>query len=166
MDMPEVALDSSSDRPVRNPQRSKIANGAALATGDGRSAWARRAREIVGDHIGDLGGIDNCSSSEVSLCRRGAALTIELERLEVKFSQSENGASNLDLEVYQRTVNSLRRIFECLGLQRRPRDTTLIDARAEEIGLAARNEQRRRHIEAMHSVLAGQAGTTVRYGDR
>jgi hypothetical protein len=40
---------------------------------------------------------------------------------------------------------------------------SIIDARAEELGLAARNEQRRRHIEAMSVELAEQAGATIVY---
>jgi hypothetical protein len=161
MNTAEVVPNSSQDR----RQKSRIANGALLPGIDGRSGWVRRAKEVIGEHISDLGGIENCSAAERSLVRRASTLTVELERLESKFAKSEDGASNLDLEVYQRATNSLRRIFECLGLQRRPRDMTLIDAEAEAVGHAEAMERRRQHIEKMSSVISEQAaaGVTVHY---
>jgi hypothetical protein len=50
-------------------------------------------------------------------------LTTELERLEVKFALAD-AASPEDLDLYQRTANSLRRLLEAVGLNRRPKDVT------------------------------------------
>jgi hypothetical protein len=119
---------SSADRPEavshRSRQRSRVANGSALLAGiDGRSMWVRRAKEIIADHISDLGGIENCNAAERSIVRRASTLTVELERLEAKFATSGE-ACTADLETYQRCANSLRRLLEAVGLRRRPRDTT------------------------------------------
>jgi len=83
----------------------------------------RRAKEIIADHLSDLGGIDNCSAAERSIVRRASTLTVELERLEARFATAGE-ADTADLEVYQRCANSLRRLLEAVGLQRRSRDVT------------------------------------------
>jgi hypothetical protein len=62
--------------------------------------------------------------AERSIIRRAATLTIELERLEAKFSTLPNGPRADDLDMYQRCSNSLRRLLESIGIQRRPRDVT------------------------------------------
>jgi hypothetical protein len=43
--------------------------------------------------------------------------------LEAKF-EAEGEASIKQLECYQRTANSLRRLLESVGLKRRPKDVT------------------------------------------
>ena len=104
--------------PVKDCQRSRVANGSALVAGvDGRSVWVRRAKEIIGDAISDLGGEANTSAAERSLVRRAATISVELERLEAKFATSE--ANLADLDLYQKLSNTLRRLLTSLGLQRR-----------------------------------------------
>lgn len=122
------ALPSPADRPrvarARPAQRSRVSNGTALLHGvDQRSAWVRRAKDLIGEHIADLGGAENTSAAERSLVRRASVLTVELERLETKFAAAGQ-ASSEDLDLYQRTTGALRRILESLGLERRPRDVT------------------------------------------
>jgi hypothetical protein len=109
---------------AKDPQRSRITNGSALLPGiDGRSAWVRRAKDLLALHMADLGGEDNVSEAERALLRRAVTLIIELERREVMFAQA--GAADDDaLAIYQTTVNTLRRTLEALGLQRRPRDVS------------------------------------------
>jgi hypothetical protein len=160
-------MDRPSDRPRKDPQKSRVSNGSALLPGvDGRSAWVRRAKEVIAEHISDLGGADNCSSAERSLVRRASTLTVELERLESKFAAAEM-ASAADLETYQRCANTLRRLLQAVGLQRRPRDMSIIDAEAEAIGHAEAMEARRVHLERMDREIAEQvgAGVTVIYND-
>jgi hypothetical protein len=124
--------DSEADRPTKrlriarpkDPQRSRVANGSELLPGvDGRSAWVRRCKELIADHIADLGGEANTSAAERSLIRRASVMTVELERLEVKFATAGE-ASPDDLELYQRTAGNLRRLLESIGLRRRARDVT------------------------------------------
>jgi hypothetical protein len=104
-------------------RRSAIANGKLLPGVDQRSTWVRRCRELIDDHVNDLGGEDNTSAAERSLIRRAAVLTTELERLEAKFALAGEASPN-DLHLYQRMTNTLRRVFEVVGLQRRPRDVS------------------------------------------
>jgi hypothetical protein len=89
----------------------------------GRSTWARRLRDLIGLHLSDLGGEDEASQAERSIIRRCATLTVELERLESTFA-TNGEATPLQLDLYQRTANSLRRLLEAVGLERRKRDIT------------------------------------------
>jgi hypothetical protein len=104
--------------------RTAVSNGSRLLPGvDGRNTWARRCRDVINEHLADLGGIDNCSVPERSIIRRAAVLTTELEQLEVKFALAGE-ANPVDLDLYQRVSNSLRRLLESVGLERRARDVT------------------------------------------
>ena len=99
--------------------RSRITNGKALLPGiDGRSPWVRRCKDIIASHLSDLGGVDNTSAAERSIIRRASVLTVELERLEVRFALAGE-ASAEDLDIYARIAGNLRRLLEAVGLQRR-----------------------------------------------
>ena len=102
----------------KDTQRSKIGNGALLPGIDQRSTLCRRAREVIADHISDLGGEDNVSTAERALVRRAAVLVTELERLELRFAQADQPES-ADLDLYQKLTNTLRRLLQSLGLARR-----------------------------------------------
>jgi hypothetical protein len=112
---------SNSDSTTRSPtNRSKITNGSALLPGDidGRSTWVRRLRDLIELHVSDLGGDDAVTAAEMSIVRRVATLTVELERLEARFAV-DGGASPADLDLYQRASGNLRRLLETIGLERR-----------------------------------------------
>jgi hypothetical protein len=116
----ETIAGSTADRP-RVAAGSRCRPGQLLPGIDGRSAWTRRARDLISAHIADLGGVEGCSTAEQSIIRRASVLTVELERMERQFALDEQ-ASPDDLETYQRCANSLRRLLEAVGLQRRARD--------------------------------------------
>jgi hypothetical protein len=122
----EAASDQSTDRsPLarrKSHGRSRVSNGNALLPGevDGRSKWVRRCRDLINLHLGDL---PDASVAERSIIRRASVLTVELERLETTFALA-GAADASDLETYQRCANSLRRLLECVGLERRLRDVT------------------------------------------
>ncbi|WP_244571229.1 hypothetical protein [Mesorhizobium carmichaelinearum] len=104
--------------------RSAVTNGSTLLPGvDGRSIWARRFRDLLGQHVADLGGEGAVSEAERSIARRATALEVELERLELRFATAGE-AEAADLDLYSRASNTMRRHFEALGLQRRQRDIT------------------------------------------
>jgi hypothetical protein len=108
----------------RSRQRSRITNGSLLPSiTDGRSAWVRRAKDVIEAHIGDLGGEANCSTAERSLVRRASVLTVELEMLEAKFA-AVGQANQVDLDAYIRGSGCLRRLLESVGLQRRQKNVT------------------------------------------
>jgi hypothetical protein len=106
-------------------QRSRITNGTAFLPGvDGRGAWIRRAKDLIAEHVADLGGVDNTSAAERSLVRRASVVTVELEFLEAKFAAAGQAATN-DLDLYLRASNNLRRLLEAIGLQRRMKDVSI-----------------------------------------
>ena len=118
---PAISTTTPAGRPAA-AQRSRITNGSALLPGvDGRSAWVRRARDLIREHLADLGGFDNVSAAERSIIRRASVLTVELERLEAKFALAGE-ASVQDLDAYQGGAYTLTRLLQCVGLQRRARD--------------------------------------------
>jgi hypothetical protein len=90
--------------------------------GDPNSAWSRRYHDILGGHVGDLGGADCLSEAQSALCRDAACLEIELERMRGLLSAGEK----VDLDLYGRIAGQRRRILETLGLERKPRDVTTL----------------------------------------
>ena len=106
--------------------RSAKSNGTRLLDGcDHRTSRMRRFRDLIGMHVGDLGGEDACSAAELSIVRRAALLTLELEVMEGRFEQAGE-ASLKQLDAYQRAANSLRRLLQTLGLRRRAKDVTTL----------------------------------------
>ncbi len=83
--------------------------------GDGRGAWVRRWKDLVELHVIDLGGPEACSEAQLSLCRRIATTSVELERLEARMSE---GDDKVDLDVFNRLAGNLRRMLESIGLER------------------------------------------------
>jgi hypothetical protein len=105
--------------------RSALTNGSTLvADVDGRSAWMRRLRDIVHAHVADLGGEDAISHSERVLLNRSSMLTLQLEMMEAQWGKQDFNTTSRQLRDYQRAVNTVRRTFEALGLQRRSKDIT------------------------------------------
>ena len=91
---------------------------------DHRSIWVRRFRDVLALHLSDLGGSEHVSHAEAALARRAACLIVELEQMEQTFALN-GSAKGWQLERYQRAANTLRRLLESLGLQRRQKDVTL-----------------------------------------
>ena len=114
------------ERPRNGPsvpcQRSRVTNGKAtfLDGVDGRSATARRFRDVLGEILSDLGGADVLSEGEKQLARRCAALSVEAELMEGKLV----GDGEFDLERYVSLTNGLGRALSRIGLKRVPRDVT------------------------------------------
>ncbi|ESX22799.1 hypothetical protein [Mesorhizobium sp. LSJC264A00] len=122
-----TVLPSSGVKPVfGDVARTRVTNGRDLLPGvDGRTHWARRMRDLIALHVSDLGGAQACSEAEKSIVRRVATLTIEMEKLEERFANAPpDHISHPDLDMYQRMANTLRRLLDTNGLQRRSRDIT------------------------------------------
>jgi hypothetical protein len=110
--------------------RSRITNGTRLLPFvDGRSIWARRLRDLINLHVNDYGGSDNISEAERSLIRRAAALTTELELMEVRFA-AQGGADADQLTVYGRAANTFRRLLQAIGLDRRAKQVKPVTTRS------------------------------------
>lgn len=109
---------------TRKAFKSRVTNGKSFLSGvDGRSVWARRARDVHRQLVQDRGGLSVASTAETLIARRAAVLEAELERYEVGFAEAgEAEASALCL--YQTVANCQRRLLEAIGLERRARDVT------------------------------------------
>jgi hypothetical protein len=127
--------------PRLQKQRSAVTNGRRLfVDGDARSPWSRRYYDLVSLHVSDMGGRSNLCEGQLALIKRACALQVELEQMDGRLSLGQE----VDLDVYQRVTNTLRRVLESLGLNtgRKPRDITdesdtaklnrLLDLAAEE----------------------------------
>jgi hypothetical protein len=122
-----VLENSLNDRPPSTSRsatnRSAVTNGRRLfIEGDARSPWARRWKDLVELHAGDLspGGIDLLSEAQLSLIKRASAIEVELEQAEGRMSMGEE----VDLDIFTRSTSHLRRILETLGIERRQHDVT------------------------------------------
>jgi hypothetical protein len=120
-----MSFESSATRAApaaRAPrQRSAVTNGRRMfVDGDGNSAWSRRYRDLIAGHVADLGGMPALSEAQLSLVKRASAIECELEQQEGKLSQGEE----INLDEFTRAASHLRRIFETVGIERRPRDVT------------------------------------------
>jgi hypothetical protein len=119
--------------------KSRVTNGAKLLPmTDGRSATARRFKDLLQDYHGDLGGIEIMSTGEQQLAKRAAFLSAELERLEAMAIRGERlGAvawreekeSAFDLERYSIACSLLARVLNQLGLQRRQKPVNELSLR-------------------------------------
>jgi hypothetical protein len=104
--------------------RSRVSNRSSLfvATGDGRTAWARRLRDVAAGLAEDLGGVDNLTEAKRALIRRAAVIVAELERYEAKFSARPPRPE--DFAGYLSATTVLSRLLGSLGLERVPKDVT------------------------------------------
>ena len=88
------AAKMASDRPRLGPrlaaQRSRVSNGSdVLPDVDGRSAIARRYRDIIAAIMTDQGGADRMSEARQQLVRRFAAASVLAEQLELRIANGE-----------------------------------------------------------------------------
>jgi hypothetical protein len=101
---------------------SKVTNGSKLFLPgvDGRSAVARRARDIFDAFGRDLGGHDQLSEAQTQLVRRASMISIKCEEMESHGAQGEQ----IDLDVFGKLTDRLGRTLQRLGIKRVPRDVT------------------------------------------
>ena len=111
---------------VKRRPRSAVTSGRKLfVEGDPNSAWSRRYSDLVNHHVQDIScglGRNVLSEAQLSLIRRAAAIECELERLDALLSV---GDENVNLDEYGRATSHLRRLFEVLGVERKPREIAL-----------------------------------------
>ena len=95
-------------------QRSRMTNGTALLPDiDGRSAIARRFKDITSGILADQGGADQCSESRLQLVRRFAAAAVLAEQMESRLANGEQ----IDIQEHALLCSTLTR----LGRRFRPR---------------------------------------------
>jgi hypothetical protein len=141
--------------------RSRVTNGKLPKGIDARSAWARRLNDLIATHIADLGGEEAMSQSKLLLIKSAANSAIVLEQMEVEFSK-KNGASFPEMLAYMSILNSLRRTFETLGLDRSEKATRGDDWSQYDLGLLPKKDAYR------CSALIGRwelLGTSIGYDE-
>ena len=115
---------SLASEPIEKPSRktrARVSNGTLFDPDavDGRSAAARRYRDVVADLTAHLGG--SPSSAEQLLLRRAATLAVWAEAAETAMIAGEK---DLDVAAFTTSVNALRRILADVGLTARMHDVT------------------------------------------
>ena len=104
--------------------RSRVTNAAARGSTrwldhvDRRGPIARRFKDVVQLVTSDLGGPTALSENQRQLIRRIASMSVWCESVEAKMADGDE----IDIDKFQRTSNSLRRLCESIGLERRQRD--------------------------------------------
>src|SRR3974390_2314731 len=107
----QVALDRRSSK-----QRSRMTNGTVLLPDvDGRSAIARRLKDITSAIVGDQGGADRCSESRLQLIRRFAAAAVLAEQMEARLANGET----INITEHALLTSSMVRVAPRIGINRR-----------------------------------------------
>jgi hypothetical protein len=100
--------------------RSRVTNGKdLLANVDGRTAAARRYRDLCLSLADDLGGASTLTEAQNALVRQAAAMIVQSEKLQGEVLRGET----VDSEQLVRLANAATRILTRLGLKRTPRET-------------------------------------------
>jgi hypothetical protein len=87
---------------------------------DRRTTAYRKAVDLIDAIESDLGGADRLSTGERQLIQRAAVTGAMLEDQEARWLSGEM----IDPALYATLGNAQRRMFEAVGLRRRPRDVT------------------------------------------
>lgn len=130
--------------------RSKITNGNALLPEvDGRSAHARRLRDLIAGFTSDMGGAATLSEAQKGLIQRICVVQVELEHMDNLFAlkrENDMEVSATALDRYALLSERYKRLIESLGLNegRKQRDITP-------------NAQRARNTERLLRTIEGHA---------
>jgi hypothetical protein len=102
--------------------RSRVTNGKdLLANVDGRTAAARRYRDLCLSLADDLGGASSLTTAQSALVRQAAAMIVQSEKLQSDVLRGEI----VDVEQLTRLANAATRILTRLGLKK-----TIVQARS------------------------------------
>ena len=114
-----------------NPQTAPSAPQFATRVGMGRdilpgvsgaSLMGRRLKEIVAALTSDLGGESEMTEAKKHLVRRIAVMAAQLEQIEAEVARGERP---FNISEYSTGANTLKRLLEAIGLERRQRDVTV-----------------------------------------
>lgn len=92
-------------------RRAAVTNGSRVLFGDGRSAGARRYRDLLDDFADEVGGYETLPATGKQVVRRLAQVSVELELLEAQ--RAAGGA--IDAVAFCTLVNSQRRLLRDLA---------------------------------------------------
>jgi hypothetical protein len=92
--------------------RSRVTNGSKMVAGlDGRSAEARRYRDLVISYADDLGGADKLTEAQRTLIAQAATLQVQSERVQAAVLRGDL----VDVEQLTRLANAAMRILTRWG---------------------------------------------------
>ena len=104
--------------PLSKKSRSAVTNRSRVhASGDERTANARRFRDLIGAFSADLG--DDISESDMALVRMAAILTLRAEQIQAEITAGED----IDPEVLTKLAGAARRSMQAISaksLERKP----------------------------------------------
>jgi hypothetical protein len=98
--------------------RAAVTNGSRALLSDGRSAGARRYRDLLRSFADEAGGLPGLAASSEQIVRRLAQISVELELLEARRAEGQD----IDPIAYCTLMNSQQRLlrsFEALKRQRK-----------------------------------------------
>jgi hypothetical protein len=105
--------------PVPSRQRSRVSNNNKLLVGaDGRSAVARRFRDLVSRIVSDSGGIDQLAEARLQLIRRFSAAAVIAESMEARLANGEA----IDINEHALLCSTLVRLAARIGIDRTARE--------------------------------------------
>lgn len=87
---------------------------------DRRTTAYQRTRELIAAIESDLGGVEQLSTAEQQIGKRAAITSSMLDDLGAKWLQGEP----VDPSLWATLSNAERRLYETIGLRKRPRDVT------------------------------------------
>ncbi len=126
--------NSFDQTPDKREGRAKISNGSCWLPGvDGRSAGARRFRDLTKAFAAELGGLAVLSEPERALVRQAAGLTLQTERLQVAIAKGEK----IDPDELIRLSSEARRALNGIRKREQPKSPSLSDYLANKRGNAA-----------------------------
>jgi hypothetical protein len=102
--------------------RSRVSNHRDLLPDvDGRSAQARRYRDVLAALVSDAGGLDRLSEARIQLLRRFASIAVIAETMEAGFVA---GTATIEITAYSTLTSTLVRLASRIGLARSAKDVT------------------------------------------
>jgi hypothetical protein len=114
--LPSLSRKTKPERGDKRYGRSAVSNGSKPMLGvDGRSAWLRRRKDLIHDHVADYG--SDLSVAQQALLERQAAELIACEQIEARMACGEATAE--DIDQHARLTGNIRRNYEVLGVERR-----------------------------------------------
>ena len=113
----EIPAQSTPDVVLKGGSKTRLLS---LQDIDRRTAAYRKTADLIDAIENDLGGPDQLSTGERQIIQRAALTGALLEDLEARWLAGQP----IDPAAYCTVLNAQRRLFEAVGLKRRPRDVT------------------------------------------
>ena len=135
----QTAAARAAPRVPGRDARSAITNGKKLLPWNGRSAQARRLKDLILAFAEPLGGFERLAEFEKAMIRNAASMTVTLEDLQARVAQGER----IDLEQLTRLSNSQARALATLRKARpRPPAPVVVNPAVQPASRTAADDRR------------------------